>query len=160
MVETINKMIRIQRQLVQELGREPSAEEIGQKMGISAEKVQTIQRISKEPISLEAHVGEEEDSSLGDFISDTNTLTPHEYMMQEMVKKTLDEVLETLTDREEKVLRLRYGLFDGKNHTLEEVGREFGVTRERIRQIEAKALRKLKNPARQNKLREFYYGKK
>ena len=160
MVETINKMIRIQRQLVQELGREPSVEEIVDKMGITPEKVQNIQRIAKEPISLEAHVGEEEDSSLGDFISDPNALTPHEYMLKEMVNQTLDEVLETLTDREEKVLRLRYGLFDGKNHTLEEVGREFGVTRERIRQIEAKALRKLRSPSRQNKLREFYYGKK
>ena len=160
MVETINKMIRIQRQLIQDLGREPSLEEIAQKMGITPEKVQNIQRIAKEPISLEAHVGEEEDSSLGDFISDPNALTPHEFMLQEMVKQTLDEVLETLTDREEKVLRLRYGLFDGKNHTLEEVGREFGVTRERIRQIEAKALRKLRSPSRQNKLREFYYGKK
>jgi RNA polymerase primary sigma factor len=160
MVETINKMIRIQRQLVQELGREPSVEEIADKMGITPEKVQNIQRIAKEPISLEAHVGEEEDSSLGDFISDPNALTPHEYMLKEMVNQTLDEVLETLTDREEKVLRLRYGLFDGKNHTLEEVGREFGVTRERIRQIEAKALRKLRSPSRQNKLREFYYGKK
>ncbi len=160
MVETINKMIRIQRQLIQDLGRDPSIEEIAEKMGITPEKVQNIQRIAKEPISLEAHVGEEEDSSLGDFISDPNALTPHEYMLQEMVKQTLDEVLETLTDREEKVLRLRYGLFDGKNHTLEEVGREFGVTRERIRQIEAKALRKLRSPSRQNKLREFYYGKK
>jgi RNA polymerase primary sigma factor len=160
MVETINKMIRIQRQLIQDLGREPVIEEIAEKMGITPEKVQNIQRIAKEPISLEAHVGEEEDSSLGDFISDPNALTPHEYMLQEMVKQTLDEVLETLTDREEKVLRLRYGLFDGKNHTLEEVGREFGVTRERIRQIEAKALRKLRSPSRQNKLREFYYGKK
>jgi RNA polymerase primary sigma factor len=160
MVETINKMIRSQRQLIQDLGREPSLDEIASKMGITAEKVQNIQRIAKEPISLEAHVGEEEDSSLGDFISDPNALTPHEFMLQEMVKQTLDEVLETLTDREEKVLRLRYGLFDGKNHTLEEVGREFGVTRERIRQIEAKALRKLRSPSRQNKLREFYYGKK
>ncbi len=160
MVETINKMIRIQRQLIQDYGREPSIDEIAEKMGITPEKVQNIQRIAKEPISLEAHVGEEEDSSLGDFISDPNALTPHEYMLQEMVKQTLDEVLETLTDREEKVLRLRYGLFDGKNHTLEEVGREFGVTRERIRQIEAKALRKLRSPSRQNKLKEFYYGKK
>jgi RNA polymerase primary sigma factor len=160
MVETINKMIRIQRQLIQDYGREPTIQEVADKMGITPEKVQNIQRIAKEPISLEAHVGEEEDSSLGDFISDPNALTPHEFMLQEMVRQTLDEVLETLTDREEKVLRLRYGLFDGKNHTLEEVGREFGVTRERIRQIEAKALRKLRSPSRQNKLREFYYGKK
>ncbi|CDR30608.1 Sigma-A [Acholeplasma oculi] len=160
MVETINKMIRIQRQLVQELGREATVEEVAEKMGIAPEKVQNIQRIAKEPISLEAPVGEEEDSSLGDFISDPNALNPHDYMMQEMVKKTLDEVLETLTDREEKVLRLRYGLLDGKTHTLEEVGREFGVTRERIRQIEAKALRKLRSPQRQNKLKEFYVARK
>jgi len=159
MVETINKMIRIQRQLIQDLGRDPSVEEIAEKMGISPEKVQNIQRIAKEPISLEAHVGEEEDSSLGDFISDPNALTPHEVMIQDMIKQVLDDVLETLTDREEKVLRLRYGLFDGKNHTLEEVGREFGVTRERIRQIEAKALRKLRSPSRQNKLKEIYHGK-
>lgn len=160
MVETINKMIRIQRQLVQELGREATVDEVAEKMGITPEKVQNIQRIAKEPISLEAPVGEEEDSSLGDFISDPNALNPHDYMMQEMVKKTLDEVLETLTDREEKVLRLRYGLLDGKTHTLEEVGREFGVTRERIRQIEAKALRKLRSPQRQNKLKEFYVARK
>lgn len=160
MVETINKMIRIQRQLVQELGREATVEEVAEKMGITPEKVQNIQRIAKEPISLEAPVGEEEDSSLGDFISDPNALNPHDFMMQEMVKKTLDEVLETLTDREEKVLRLRYGLLDGKTHTLEEVGREFGVTRERIRQIEAKALRKLRSPQRQNKLKEFYVARK
>ncbi len=160
MVETINKMIRIQRQLVQELGREASVEEVAEKMGITPEKVQNIQRIAKEPISLEAPVGEEEDSSLGDFISDPNALNPHDYMMQEMVKKTLDEVLETLTDREEKVLRLRYGLLDGKTHTLEEVGKEFGVTRERIRQIEAKALRKLRSPQRANKLKEFYLNRK
>ncbi|WP_162146904.1 RNA polymerase sigma factor RpoD [Acholeplasma granularum] len=160
MVETINKMIRIQRQLVQELGRDATIEEIAEKMDITPEKVQNIQRIAKEPISLEAPVGEEEDSSLGDFISDPNALNPHDYMMQEMVKKTLDEVLETLTDREEKVLRLRYGLLDGKTHTLEEVGKEFGVTRERIRQIEAKALRKLRSPQRQNKLKEFYISRK
>ncbi|MDY0278322.1 MAG: RNA polymerase sigma factor RpoD [Acholeplasma sp.] len=160
MVETINKMARIQRQLVQELGREPSPEEIGEKMEMSAEKVQSIQRISKEPISLESTVGEEEDSSLGDFISDGNTLNPHEAMLQDMTTQALDEILSTLTDREEKVLRLRYGLFDGKTYTLEEVGREFGVTRERIRQIEAKAMRKLKHPSRQQKLRDFYYDKK
>lgn len=160
MVETINKMVRITRQLTQELGREASIDEIAEKMNLSVEKIQNIQRIAKEPISLEANVGEEEDSSLGDFISDPNALSPHDFMLQEQARKTLDEVLETLTDREEKVLRLRYGLMDGKNHTLEEVGREFGVTRERIRQIEAKALRKLRSPNRQNKLREFYYGKK
>lgn len=155
MVETINKLVRTQRQLVQELSREPSALEIGEKMGISAERVQQIQRIAQEPISLEAPIGEEEDSSLGDFISDTTTLTPHETAVQEWIKKALDEVLETLTDREEKVLRLRYGLLDGKTHTLEEVGKEFGVTRERIRQIEGKALRKLRQPSRQKKLRDF-----
>jgi RNA polymerase primary sigma factor len=155
MVETINKLVRTQRQLVQELSREPTAQEIGEKMGISAERVQQIQRIAQEPISLEAPIGEEEDSSLGDFISDTNTLTPHETAVQEWIKKALDEVLETLTDREEKVLRMRYGLLDGKTHTLEEVGKEFGVTRERIRQIEGKALRKLRQPSRQKKLRDF-----
>lgn len=155
MVETINKLVRTQRQLVQELSREPTAQEIGEKMEISAERVQQIQRIAQEPISLEAPIGEEEDSSLGDFISDTNTLTPHETAVQEWIKKALDEVLETLTDREEKVLRLRYGLLDGKTHTLEEVGKEFGVTRERIRQIEGKALRKLRQPSRQKKLRDF-----
>lgn len=155
MVETINKLVRTQRQLVQELSREPTAQEIGEKMEISAERVQQIQRIAQEPISLEAPIGEEEDSNLGDFISDADTLTPHETAVQEWIKKALDEVLETLTDREEKVLRLRYGLLDGKTHTLEEVGREFGVTRERIRQIEGKALRKLRQPSRQKKLRDF-----
>ena len=160
MVETINKMARIQRQLTQELGREPSAEEIGEKMELSAERVQDIQRISREPISLEATVGEEEDSSLGDFISDTSTLNPHESLLKDMTLQALDEILSTLTDREEKVLRLRYGLYDGKTYTLEEVGKEFGVTRERIRQIEAKAMRKLKHPSRQQRLRDFYYDKK
>lgn len=159
MVETINKLVRNQRQLVQELSREPTAEEIGERMGISAERVQQIQRIAQEPISLEAPIGEEEDSNLGDFISDTNTLNPHETAVQEWIKNALDEVLETLTDREEKVLRLRYGLLDGKTHTLEEVGTEFGVTRERIRQIEGKALRKLRQPSRQKKLRDFDFHK-
>lgn len=160
MVETINKLVRIQRQLVQELSREPSPEEIGDRMGITAERVQQIQKIAQEPISLEAPVGEEEDSSLGDFISDPQALNPYEYTVQEMVKRTLDEVLETLTDREEKVLRLRYGLLDGKTHTLEEVGKEFGVTRERIRQIESKALRKLRQPSRQKKLKDFNITRK
>ena len=160
MVETINKMIKTQRQLVQELGREPTVEETAERMGITPQKVQDIQRIAKEPISLEAPVGEEEDSSLGDFISDPNSLTPHEYMVREMMRQALDEILETLTDREERVLRLRYGLLDGKTHTLEEVGKEFGVTRERIRQIEAKALRKLRSPAKQNKVKEFYIGRR
>src|SRR5690554_178775 len=155
MVGTINKMLRIQRQLVQELSREPTAEEIGEKMEITAEKVQQIQKISQEPISLEAPVGEEEDSSLGDFISDPNALDPYQYFINQALKKSLDEVLQTLTDREEKVLRLRYGLLDGKTHTLEEVGREFGVTRERIRQIEGKALRKLRQPSRKKKLKDF-----
>ncbi len=155
MVETINRLVRTQRQLVQELSREPTAEEIGERMGITAERVQQIQKTAQEPISLEAPVGEEEDSSLGDFISDPTTLNPHDNAVQEWVRKALDEVLETLTDREEKVLRLRYGLLDGKTHTLEEVGKEFGVTRERIRQIEGKALRKLRQPSRQKKLRDF-----
>lgn len=156
MVEQINKMSRIQRELTQELGRDPELEEIAEKMETTVERVEHIQRVSKEPISLERKVGEEEESSLGDFIPDIDTLTPHEHMLQEMVKTTLDEVLETLTDREEKVLRMRFGLLDGKVHTLEEVGIVFGVTRERIRQIEAKALRKLRSPSRKNKLKEFY----
>lgn len=160
MVETINKMVRITRQLTQELGRDPSNAEIAKEMDMTEEKVQNIQRISKEPISLESTVGEEEDSSLGDFISDTSTLNPHEEMLKDMTIRALDDILSTLTDREEKVLRLRYGLLDGKTYTLEEVGREFGVTRERIRQIEAKAMRKLKHPSRQQRLRDFYYDKK
>lgn len=155
MVETINKLVRIQRQLVQDLRREPTAEEIGEKMGITAERVQQIQKTAQEPISLEAPVGEEEDSSLGDFISDPTALNPHEYSVNEWVKDALNDVLQTLTDREERVLRLRYGLLDGRTHTLEEVGKEFGVTRERIRQIEGKALRKLRQPSRQKKLRDF-----
>ena len=155
MVETINKLVRVQRQLVQELSREPSPEEVADRMGIPVEKVQQIQKIAQEPISLEAPVGEEEDSSLGDFISDPTALDPYEYTAQEMLKKELNEVLQGLTDREEKVLRMRFGLLDGRQRTLEEVGREFGVTRERIRQIEAKALRKLKHPSRSRKLRDF-----
>ena len=155
MVETINKLVRVQRQLVQELSREPSPEEVADRMGIPVEKVQQIQKIAQEPISLEAPVGEEEDSSLGDFSSDPTALDPYEYTAQEMLKKELNEVLQGLTDREEKVLRMRFGLLDGRQRTLEEVGREFGVTRERIRQIESKALRKLKHPSRSRKLRDF-----
>jgi len=159
MVETINKLVRTQRQLIQELKREPHPEEVAERMGISVEKVQIIQKVAQEPISLESPVGEEEDSSLGDFIADPDTLTPMEYTSKEMLKRELDSVLETLTDREEKVLRMRFGLLDGRSRTLEEVGREFGVTRERIRQIEAKALRKLRHPSRSKKLKDFMSGK-
>lgn len=159
MVETINKLVRVQRQLVQEKSREPYPEEVAERMGISVEKVQMIQKIAQDPISLEQPIGEEEDSSLGDFISDPNSLNPYEYTSKEMLKKELNEVLSGLTDREEKVLRMRFGLLDGRCRTLEEVGKEFGVTRERIRQIEAKALRKLKHPTRSKKLKDFI-GKK
>ena len=159
MVETINKLVRTQRQLIQELKREPQPEEVAERMGISVEKVQIIQKVAQEPISLESPVGEEEDSSLGYFIPDPDTLTPMEFTSKEMLKRELDNVLETLTDREEKVLRMRFGLLDGRSRTLEEVGREFGVTRERIRQIEAKALRKLRHPSRSKKLKDFMSGK-
>jgi RNA polymerase primary sigma factor len=159
MVETINKLVRTQRQLIQELKREPQPEEVAERMGISVEKVQIIQKVAQEPISLESPVGEEEDSSLGDFIADHDTPTPMEFTSKEMLKRELNSVLETLTDREEKVLRMRFGLLDGRTRTLEEVGREFGVTRERIRQIEAKALRKLRHPSRSKKLKDFMSGK-
>ncbi len=159
MVETINKLVRTQRQLIQELKREPLPEEVAKRMNISVEKVQIIQKVAQEPISLESPVGEEEDSSLGDFIPDQDTLTPMEFTSKEMLKRELDDVLETLTDREEKVLRMRFGLLDGRTRTLEEVGREFGVTRERIRQIEAKALRKLRHPSRSKKLKDFMSGR-
>lgn len=155
MVETINKLVRIQRQLVQELSREPSPQEVAERMDISVEKVQQIQKIAQEPISLESPVGEEEDSALGDFVSDPHALDPYEYTAKMKLREELDSVLATLTDREERVLRLRFGLVDGRQRTLEEVGREFNVTRERIRQIEAKALRKLKHPSRSRKLKDF-----
>lgn len=156
MVETINKLTRIQRQLVQELGREPTAEEIAEKMdGMTPAKVREIQKISLEPVSLETPIGEEDDSHLGDFIEDEGAMSPDDYASNELLKDELNEVLLELTDREEKVLRLRFGLDDGRTRTLEEVGKEFNVTRERIRQIEAKALRKLKHPSRSKRLKDF-----
>lgn len=156
MVETINKLTRIQRSLVQELGREPTAEEISMNMeGISPEKVREIQKIALDPVSLETPIGEEDDSHLGDFIEDKDALSPDQYANNELLKDEINMVLEGLTEREEKVLRLRFGLEDGRTRTLEEVGREFNVTRERIRQIEAKALRKLKHPTRSKRLRDF-----
>ncbi|XMB72562.1 RNA polymerase sigma factor RpoD [Mycoplasmatota bacterium WC30] len=158
MVETINKMVRTQRTLTQKLKREPTQEEVALEMGITVERVQAIQKTAQEPISLESPVGEEEDSSLGDFIPDADTLTPYEYTSKEMLKRELDAALGTLTDREEKVLRMRFGLLDGKSRTLEEVGKEFNVTRERIRQIEAKAIRKLRTPTRSKKLKDFHNG--
>lgn len=156
MVETINKLTRIQRQLVQDLGRDPLPEEIAEKMeGISADKVREIQKIALDPVSLETPIGEEDDSHLGDFIEDKETLSPDDYTNNQLLKDEINAVLEGLTDREEKVLRLRFGLLDGRTRTLEEVGREFNVTRERIRQIEAKALRKLKHPNRSKRLKDF-----
>ena len=155
MVETINKLSRIQRQLTQELNREPTDEEIAEKLGIPVEKVREVYKISQDPVSLETPIGEEEDSHLGDFLPDERTMGPEEYTTQEMLKEELDGVLLTITDREEKVLRLRFGLDDGQCRTLEEVGQIFGVTRERIRQIEAKALRKLRHPSRSRKLKDF-----
>lgn len=156
MVETINKLTRIQRQLVQDLGRDPMPEEIAEKMeNISAEKVREIQKIALDPVSLETPVGEEDDSHLGDFIEDKDTLSPDDYTNNQLLKDEINAVLQGLTEREEKVLRLRFGLLDGRTRTLEEVGKEFNVTRERIRQIEAKALRKLKNPNRCKRLRDF-----
>ena len=156
MVETINKLTRIQRSLVQTLGREPTAEEISAEMeGISPEKVREIQKIALDPVSLETPIGEEDDSHLGDFIEDKDALSPDQYANNELLKDEIRMVLEGLTEREEKVLRLRFGLEDGRTRTLEEVGKEFNVTRERIRQIEAKALRKLKHPTRSKRLRDF-----
>ena len=155
MVETINKLIRVSRQLLQELGREPTPEEIAKELDMPVERVREILKISQEPVSLETPIGEEEDSHLGDFIQDDNVPVPAEAAAQTLLKEQLDEVLDTLTDREQKVLRLRFGMNDGRARTLEEVGKEFDVTRERIRQIEAKALRKLRHPSRSRKLRDY-----
>ena len=155
MVETINKLTRVSRQLLQELGREPSPEEIAEEMGISVDRVREIQKISQEPVSLETPIGEEEDSHLGDFLPDEDIPAPADAASATILHEQLGEVLNTLTDREQKVLRLRFGLDDGRARTLEEVGKEFNVTRERIRQIEAKALRKLRHPSRSKKLKEF-----
>ncbi|MCK1998979.1 RNA polymerase, sigma 70 subunit, RpoD [Paenisporosarcina quisquiliarum] len=155
MVETINKLIRVQRQLLQDLGREPSPEEIGEEMDLPAEKVREILKIAQEPVSLETPIGEEDDSHLGDFIEDADAQSPSDHAAYELLKEQLEDVLDTLTDREENVLRLRFGLDDGRTRTLEEVGKVFGVTRERIRQIEAKALRKLRHPSRSKRLKDF-----
>ena len=155
MVETINKLIRTSRQLIQELGREPTPEEIGAEMGISADKVREILKIAQEPVSLETPIGEEEDSHLGDFIEDEDAPAPVDAASFLLLREQIESVLETLNEREQKVLRLRFGLDDGRARTLEEVGREFGVTRERIRQIEAKALRKLRHPQRSKRLRDY-----
>ncbi|MBQ8395089.1 MAG: RNA polymerase sigma factor RpoD [Clostridia bacterium] len=155
MVETINKLTRVQRVLLQELGREPTPAEIAEKMGVTEDRVREIQKIAQDPVSLETPIGEEEDSHLGDFLEDDKTKTPSDSVAFTMLKEQLLGVLDTLTPREEKVLRLRYGIDDGKPRTLEEVGREFNVTRERIRQIEAKALRKLRHPSRSKKLKDF-----
>ena len=155
MVETINKLIRVSRQLLQELGREPMPEEIAKELDMPVERVREILKISQEPVSLETPIGEEEDSHLGDFIQDDNVPVPAEAAAQTLLKEQLDEVLDTLTEREQKVLRLRFGMNDGRARTLEEVGKEFDVTRERIRQIEAKALRKLRHPSRSRKLRDY-----
>ncbi|AJY76336.1 RNA polymerase sigma factor RpoD [Paenibacillus beijingensis] len=155
MVETINKLIRVSRQLLQELGREPTPEEIAAEMELSTDKVREIMKIAQEPVSLETPIGEEDDSHLGDFIEDQEALAPADAAAYELLKEQLEDVLDTLTEREENVLRLRFGLDDGRTRTLEEVGKVFGVTRERIRQIEAKALRKLRHPSRSKRLKDF-----
>ena len=155
MVETINKLVRVQRQLLQELGRDPTPEEIAEEMGITAERVREIQKISQEPVSLETPIGEEEDSMLGDFIEDTSALAPPDAASDSMLREQLDQVLDGLADRERKVIKFRFGLEDGHPRTLEEVGREFGVTRERIRQIESKTLAKLRHPSRSGKLKDY-----
>jgi RNA polymerase primary sigma factor len=158
MIETINKLIRTQRQLVQELGREPTSEEIAKRMDIAVAKVRKILKIAQEPISLETPIGEEEDSHLGDFIEDKAVVSPSDAVINLNLKEQTSSVLKTLTPREEKVIKMRFGLDDGSEHTLEEVGQSFAVTRERIRQIEAKALRKLRHPSRSRKLRAFLEG--
>ena len=155
MVETINKLARVHRQLTLELNREPSEEEISKKMNLPVERVREILKISQEPVSLETPIGEEDDSHLGDFIKDEHNMSPEDYATNELLKQEIGEVLLTLTEREEKVIKLRFGLEDGKSRTLEEVGQMFGVTRERIRQIEAKALRKLRHPSRSRKLKDY-----
>jgi RNA polymerase primary sigma factor len=155
MVETINRLIRTSRRLVQELGRDPTSDEIAREMGLPPEKVREIQKISQEPVSLETPIGEEEDSHLGDFIEDQKALAPADAASHQLLKEQVEDVLDSLTQRERRVLQLRFGLDDGRSRTLEEVGREFGVTRERIRQIEAKALRKLRHPSRSKKLKDY-----
>ena len=155
MVETINKLVRVQRQLVQEYGREPTIEETAKAMDMSEDKVREIMKVAQEPVSLETPIGEEEDSHLGDFIEDEDVMAPADAVSFHLLKEQLEDVLDTLSPREEKVLRLRFGLDDGRSRTLEEVGQVFGVTRERIRQIEAKALRKLRHPSRSKKLKDY-----
>lgn len=155
MVETINKMARVQRQMTLELNREPSEEELAEKMGISVDKVREVMKISQDPVSLDTPIGEEDDSHLGDFIKDERSMSPEEYATNEILKEEIRNVLMTLQEREQEVLELRFGLIDGTSHTLEEVGKKFNVTRERIRQIEAKALRKLRHPSRAKKLKDF-----
>lgn len=155
MVETINKFVRVSRQLLQELGRDPTPEEVGKAMDLDAEKIREIMKISQDPVSLETPIGDENDSKLGEFIEDQEALAPADAAAFELLKEQLEDVLDTLTEREESVLRLRFGLDDGRSRTLEEVGHEFGVTRERIRQIEAKALRKLRHPSRSKRLKDF-----
>ena len=155
MVETINKLVREQRNLLQELGQDPTPEQIAERMDMTPDKVREILKIAQEPVSLETPIGDEDDSHLGDFIEDKSTLQPEQHAADEMLKEELEVALQSLTEREQKVIRLRFGLEDGKARTLEEVGQEFSVTRERIRQIEAKALRKLRHPQRSKKLKDF-----
>ncbi|MEE8174918.1 MAG: RNA polymerase sigma factor RpoD, partial [Dehalococcoidia bacterium] len=155
MVETINKLLRVSRRLVQEYGREPTSQEIGQELEITPERVGEILKVCQEPVSLETPIGEEDDSHLGDFIEDRSAMPPAEVASYQLLKEQIDEVLFSLNERERRVLQLRFGLDDGRTRTLEEVGREFGVTRERIRQIEAKALRKLRHPSRSRKLKDY-----